>query len=260
MTQTAEHERFDFFAFTVDVDWAPDYMIDYMSDAFIQAGVKCTWFITHSSPAVDRLRSQPLFELGIHPNFLPGSTHGNTEDAAMKHCLDLVPGAKSIRTHALVQNSRLLWMMRNKYDLQTDCSLFLPFTPNILPHTLCHSAAEIPLVRIPFFWEDDVECLRPGRSWNALSPQIHVSGLKMFNFHPMYVGLNEDDFSRYESVKAELCNGRPLSDLTADELLPFTNTGVGVNTFFRNILEHIRANRLPTYTASEIREKYLFEP
>jgi hypothetical protein len=256
MTHT--DERFNFFAFTVDVDWAPDYMIDYMSDAFIQAGVKCTWFVTHSSPAIDRLRNHPLFELGIHPNFLPGSTHGNTEDAVMKHCLELVPGAKSVRTHALVQNSRLLWNMRRKYNLQTDCSLFLPFTPHLIPHTLCHSAAEIPLVRIPFFWEDDVECLRPVRSWNAQMSDIHVHGLKMFNFHPMYVGLNEDDFSRYERVKAELCRGRTLFDLTAEELIPFTNIGSGVNTFFKGILEHIRINHLPTFTASEISEKYLF--
>ncbi len=257
MTQTAEHERFDFFAFTVDVDWAPDYMIDYMADAFTQAGVRCTWFITHHSPAIERLRANPLFELGIHPNFLPGSTHGATEEAAMQYCLDIVPGAKSIRTHALVQNSRLLWNLRRKYDIQTDCSLFLPFTPNIIPHTLCHSAAEVPLVRIPFFWEDDVECLRPGRSWNAMSNGIHVHGLKMFNFHPMYVGLNENDFSNYEKVKAELCRGRALHDLTQEELIPYTNIGAGVNTFFKGILEHIRINHLPTFTAAEITEKYL---
>lgn len=257
MTHPSEQDGFNFFAFTVDVDWAPDYMIDYMADAFTHAGVKCTWFITHGSPAIDRLRTNPLFELGLHPNFLPGSTHGSTEDSVMRYCLDLVPDAKSIRTHALVQSSRLLWNMRSKYDLHTECSLFLPFTPNIVPHTLCHAAAEIPLVRIPFFWEDDVECLRPGRSWNASSPNIHVHGLKMFNFHPMYVGLNEEDFTRYERVKAELCQGRALYDLTQEELIPYTNIGVGVNTFFKGILEHIRVNHLPTYTAAEIRERYL---
>jgi hypothetical protein len=247
----------NFFAFTVDVDWAPDYMIDYMAEAFTAAGARVTWFLTHASPAVDRLRHNPLFELGIHPNFLPGSTHGSSDDAVMKHCLELAPGAKSVRTHALVQNSRLMWMMRHKYDIRVDCSLFLPFTPNIIPHTLCHSAAEVPLVRIPFFWEDDVECLRPNRSWNASDANIHVHGIKMFNFHPMYVGLNEDDFKRYESVKSELCKGRPLNELSQEELIPYTNTGAGVNTFFKGILEHIRINNLPTFTAAEIAEHFL---
>lgn len=257
MTKADSLPPFNFFAFTVDVDWAPDYMIDYMADAFTASGAKCTWFITHASPAIERLRANHLFELGIHPNFLNGSTHGNTEDSVMKHCMDLVPGAKAVRTHALHQNSRLLWNMRKNYDIRVDCSLFLPFTPYLIPHTLCHSAAEIPLVRIPFFWEDDVECLRPMKSWNASDANIHVHGIKMFNFHPVYVGLNDDDFSRYESVKKNLCQNRPLNELTQQELIPYTNIGTGVNSFFKGILEHVRINNLPTYTASEIAEYYL---
>ncbi len=69
-------------AITLDVDWAPDFMIDAAAQALVDREVKATWFVTHASPAVERLREHPdLFELGIHPNFLAGSSHGATPAA-----------------------------------------------------------------------------------------------------------------------------------------------------------------------------------
>ncbi|HEY8645027.1 MAG TPA: hypothetical protein VIL77_04030 [Gaiellaceae bacterium] len=62
---------------TLDVDWCPDSAIDDVAELLIERDVPATWLVTHTSPAIDRLRLRAdLFELGIHPNFLPGSTHG----------------------------------------------------------------------------------------------------------------------------------------------------------------------------------------
>src|SRR4028119_935918 len=91
-------------AITLDVDWAPDFVIDSVAETLRRARVKCTWFVTHPSPAVDRLRRHPeLFELGVHPNFLPGSTQGATAADVLNYCRRLVPDARSMRTHSLVQ-------------------------------------------------------------------------------------------------------------------------------------------------------------
>lgn len=257
---SSELSSFDLYALTVDVDWAPDFMIDYMADAFTAAGVKCTWFITHDSPALDRLRRNPLFELGIHPNFFEGSTHGKTEDEVIQYCMKLVPNAKSVRMHALVQNSRLLTKLRRDYRLEVDCSLFLPRTPHLIPHTLGYSPNDTPLVRIPFFWEDDVECLRPDRNWNIQDKGFRIPGLKMFNFHPVYVGLNENTFESYERVKKELCvGGRSLKDLSKEELTPYMNREEGVNTLFTGLLNFLKTNNFATFTASEIATKFLKE-
>ena len=74
------------YALTFDVDWAPDFVIETVSDILISRSVKCTWFVTNHSPAVEKLFFQKdLFELGLHPNFLPGSTHGATEKDVMQH-------------------------------------------------------------------------------------------------------------------------------------------------------------------------------
>jgi hypothetical protein len=69
---------------TLDIDWAPDAAIDFVAEILVSRGVKATWFVTHDSPGVRRLRARPdLFELGIHPNFLPGSSHGRSGEGAL---------------------------------------------------------------------------------------------------------------------------------------------------------------------------------
>ena len=58
------------FLITVDIDWAPDIAIAATAKYLIENEVKATWFITHASPEVERLKEYPqLFELGVHPNF-----------------------------------------------------------------------------------------------------------------------------------------------------------------------------------------------
>jgi hypothetical protein len=62
---------------TIDTDWAPDCTIDFMAEQLIARQVRATWFVTHMSPAIARLKQYPkLFELGIHPNFSPARRMG----------------------------------------------------------------------------------------------------------------------------------------------------------------------------------------
>lgn len=122
---------------TLDVDWAPDFMIDNVAERLVSQGVNATWFVTHESPAIDRLRRHPgLFELGIHPNFSRGSTHGATPEAVLRSCLSLVPDAVSMRTHALIQSSPLLVQVRASTSIRIDVSMFLPHHANLQPVSL----------------------------------------------------------------------------------------------------------------------------
>lgn len=33
---------------TLDIDWAPDFVIDAVAEQLVQAGVWATWFVTHA--------------------------------------------------------------------------------------------------------------------------------------------------------------------------------------------------------------------
>jgi len=248
---------YELYAITIDIDWAPDFMIEEMASVLTEHGVKCTWFVTHDSPALQKLRANPLFELGIHPNFFPHSSHGQNEDEIIRYCFDLVPEAKSVRTHALYQNSRLISKLSNEYNLMVDCSLFLADTPHLIPHVLHTNRTGKKLVRIPFFWEDDVECMNPNPRWSVSHEIYRIPGMKMFNFHPMYVGLNENDFMRYEALKRQYNGVKVLSELSREEVAPFVNREAGAGTFFRELIPFLSQSGHKTFTASEIAETFL---
>ena len=126
--KSVESTFMELMALTIDIDWAPDFMIDFAAEALAARRVCATWFVTHSSPAVDRLRQHPkLFELGIHPNFQPGSTHGKEWAEVLDHCMGLVPDATSMRTHDLFQSTKLLDMIITQTPIITDLTLFLPY-------------------------------------------------------------------------------------------------------------------------------------
>ena len=75
-----------------------------------------------------------LFELGIHPNCLPGSTRGNTENGVLAHMKEIVPEAVSMRTHGLYQTSNFLRKAARDYGIEINVSLLLPNTPNVIRH------------------------------------------------------------------------------------------------------------------------------
>ena len=123
------------YVINIDVDWAPDWAIEEVANILIANNVKATWFITHDSQEIRNLFI-PLFEIGLYPIFEEGSAQGKKSKEVMRYLKWIVPHAKSIRTHGLVQSSRLLQMMREEFDILHDASLFLPKIPNIIPQEI----------------------------------------------------------------------------------------------------------------------------
>ena len=223
---------------TFDVDWAADFMIDAIAGRLIAAGVRSTWHVTHASPAIDRLRERPdLFELGIHPNFLPGSSHGDTVDAILATCMRLVPEATTMRSHALVQSSAILARVLASTPIRCDSSIMLPEAPHIEPVGFPH--AEGPLVRVPYFWEDDVEMMRDCPRWtlDADPDAAHEGGLRVYDFHPVHVYLNAADMAPYHALRAR----GALTELAEERAQDLVQPGAGTGSLFHEIVEHLAA-------------------
>ena len=96
---------------TLDVDWAHDDVVGFAIGIVEDAGIQATWLITHESRWIDRLRQNPLFELGIHPNFnalLAGETGTpSTFEEVVRELLEIASHARSVRSHSLTCSSRL---------------------------------------------------------------------------------------------------------------------------------------------------------
>jgi len=202
------------FILTLDVDWAPDFIIEHIAKILVSQKVKATWFITHASPALDFLRSNSeLFELGIHPNFLPNSTQGTNPDEVLKYCMALVPEAISMRTHAGVQSIPLLNKIMTSTPISLDSSIYLPHIEDIQP--ISYWSQEKELLRIPIFWEDDLEMERPDGCWTLEALTHFKGGLKVFDFHLIHIYLNSREMIQYQKLRRDRV---PLPLFTPSEL------------------------------------------
>ena len=239
------------FVVTLDIDWVPDYVIDHVAGILKSAGVKATWLVTHSSPAIDRLAAESLFELGIHPNFMAGSSHGADARAVLDHCAALVPGARSMRTHGLMQSSRLLAEIASTTSVRVDSSICMPYVAGIRPFV--YETGSGPLVRIPFVWADDLEMADPRCDWR-LAPLAGIGpGLKVLNFHPIHVFLNSSNPEVYGELKRAVPR---LEELPQDRAESARASGRGTATLFAEVADALRGTAMAHL--GEVDE--LFEP
>ena len=212
---------------TIDVDWAHDIVLADTIDLLEKNESKATFFITHDTPLLDRLRSNKNFELGIHPNFnllLDGNdSNGRSAEEVVDRLLNIVPEAKSIRSHSMLQNSRLLDLFYEK-GLKYDCNHYIPEQTNIIlkPWILWNK-----LIRIPYFWEDDIYCMYDNNS--SVKSLFKRKDLKVFDFHPINIFLNTENMDRYEKSRSFF--------RSPDELIKFRYNGYGVRNYFFEILK-----------------------
>ena len=219
---------------TFDLDWAPDFAIDAVAELLVERRIRATWLITHACAAVDRLRSHPdLFELGIHPNFRSGSTHGAAIDSVLQHCMEIVPEAVSMRTHSLAQSTPLLARVVATTPIRVDASLLLPRVAGHRPFEQPYDGNV--LLRVPFDWEDDVEMEFSEPRWDARAV-LRAPGMRTFNFHPMLVYLNARTMTPYRTVRSSVPKLDALDETAAR---PHVNEGIGVGTTLAGLLDAI---------------------
>ncbi len=94
---------------TFDIDWAHDEVLRDTIELIRPFGAKVTWYATNPTNLLGDIREVTDWELGIHPNFNPlleGKAEGSAADI-VQTLMAIVPEARSVRSHSLVQSSRL---------------------------------------------------------------------------------------------------------------------------------------------------------
>lgn len=195
--------------FTLDIDWAHDVVLNACMELFVRAGIKATFFATHATPLLDTLRSSPLFEVGLHPNFnflLQGDhRYGSTHSEVLDHYRRIAPEAVSVRSHSLVQGSQILGdFIRSGFRF--DANLLIPWRSGIALKPIQHW--DDAMTRVPYCWEDDTHIVY-GDSWDPDAVLRHP-GLKVFDFHPIHVFLNTESLDRYEAARPHLADPEKL--------------------------------------------------
>jgi hypothetical protein len=229
------------FVLTSDIDWASDFAIRQLLVFAKNRGIKPTVFVTHRSAVLEQAAAGGEIECGIHPNFLPGSSHGADADAVIAHCLRLVPGTRLARSHAFVDGTELALKL-HAAGIRIDSNLCLYLQRDLVP--LDHWVG---IKRFPVFWEDDVHWHRGG-SWDFARHRrdFFSPGLKIVNVHPFMQALNIPDAAAYQSVKHH------IPTLGAADAAQLRSRESGPADFLAAVADAVQAEGLRWHSLTEL--------
>ncbi len=218
------------FCFTSDMEWSPESAIESLLDLFEEFSIPLTPFVTHHSQSVWKKYSRLDRTLtGVHPNFLPGSTQGATNSAVIEKMAELWPEAIGFRAHSFYDTSPMCAQLFEKgFRYDSNINLFLQ--PDLIP--LRHFTG---LIRFPVFWQDDTHFDMPlSYDFSAFLPHLLTPGLKIFNVHPLFTGLNIPNRTFYLEHK-HLYETSRESDLWKSYIF----NGQGVRSLLLDVLRHV---------------------
>jgi hypothetical protein len=217
------------FVVTVDLDWACEPAIEGLLSWLEVRRIPYTVFTTHRSEAVEaRL---PMAEVGLHPNFAPGSSHGKTTAAVVEHVLGLPHNLLAVRCHRFEHGNDAMEAlaaagMRVSSNVCTDMDSLRPFRNRY------------GMTEVPIFFEDGgyLRLQRPldiDGAWRHAAAQ---PGPKVLLLHPMHWALNSPNFGFMRQIKDTL-SPHEWNQLSANELADVRWKGRGIRTLVEDVLE-----------------------
>lgn len=215
---------------TFDIDWAPDAVIEDSINLLVSAGVRATWYATHPTPLLKVINDNPLFELGIHPNFnklLGGQApHGESAWSIVEDLCNVVPEATSARSHSIVQGGPVsLIFEQHGITHESNCNIPESAGVRLRPWTTSNG-----LTSVPYCWADE-------HSWTQKQSNKYIDiidrvGLAVFDFHPIHVFLNTDSAKFFQEARQYYHQPHEL-------LRRRTNSKCGARTMLCDLLEAI---------------------
>jgi len=206
------------FLITLDVDWAPDFVLDLVFAEIAARSIRATVFATHSSPAIQNVHS--CFDVGIHPNI----TNLCEAEQRILKLKETFPTACCLRNHSLTTSSRLL-SVYSRCGISVTSNYAMYGMSGLSPVALPHGITEYPI-----WYMDDLHAMRWAQTdaQQLLDDLIGTDGLKVLAFHPIHIYINSCGSAAYESAKHGLDDREKLASLV--------NDGPGIRTFFEDVL------------------------
>lgn len=226
---------------TMDIDWASEYAIQQSLNIFKARKLPLTVFITHKSAVIEDALSLGKIKCGIHPNFMPGSSQGNTYQEVVDFCFDLLPEARIFRAHRYYDGNDPMDILTKRGIV---CESNICTLMDILPPFLHRSRT----VSFPIFWEDGSYLYYYKgimENYNTFMGRFNKPGLKVINIHPMHLMLNTPYFSYTREIKDELSREQ-WNNLDEEEILKLRYNGEGITTFIFKIMDIIEAYNIRT--------------
>ena len=211
------------FIITCDLDWAPDWMIEFACD--ILSDYKTTFFLTNDSPLQKKL-AMDIDHAGYHPNLLPNSDHGSNIVEAFEYFDSFTPKLFMNRFHLFGHSERDLKFISNRGITLDSSLIFLNSEAIDLVWR-----PDLSLNILPNFWMD-------GTWYFSKNEKLKLNkGLKSIIVHPIDLYFNFSDNESRELLKKSV---KSVNDLTIENSSKFINhDNFGSRDKFKEILSNV---------------------
>lgn len=235
---------------TSDVDWASEDAIRIQQSILERYEVHATYFLTHESAYLRALADSGRIDTGIHPNFLPGSSHGESFDEVIDCVTKLAPTARCFRSHRYFDVTDVTHRLVDRGFLY-DSNVCTNLQPGIAP--MRHESG---LIRFPTFYEDGTQMYTP-RGWvfTRFADLFKSPGLKVIGIHPMVTALNVTNPARWAELK-RLYPPERWIQIGASDLDRERSAEIGPAVFLEQLLRMIRKEGLPLMTLDQLYQQF----
>ena len=216
---------------SLDVDWAPEPVLENVIERLKVSGIKFTLFVTHESEVLKRNYKEEKIEWGLHPDFNPllkqekGAKSPSETIAALK---EIVPQAEVLRSHSMTHSGSWLGIYKEA-GITHLSQYYLPDCETISPIAHLNGIVEAPV----YFADDGLlfnSRLNEGKiSETAARIRKPGSFLKVLNFHPIHVFLNSGSMEAYTNYKTASVKG-------VEDLSIFVSLQLGISDLFAEIV------------------------
>ncbi len=221
------------FCFTSDIDWASEAIMQRCFDIILPLKLKPTLFLTHES---DLIKSNwKEFDFGIHPNFLPDSSHGEDFRSVIEHVKSFTPGSIATRSHRgfdVTDTSHLLYEYGYRYSSNWVTQMQTGISP------VLHESG---LINVPVFWEDGTHLynsmdLFPEKYFDYFK----LPGIKVISIHPTNLVLNPPTLKYMRLIKDSLTRTQ-YNNLQYQDITHYANPLRGIADTTKDIIEFVKS-------------------
>lgn len=235
------------FCFTSDIDWASeDVLVDFFN-VINQYEIKPTMFVTHESEILEQQFQAGNIDRGIHPNFLRGSSHGDSYLEVVKTCLGFAPEAYGFRSHRAYDVTDITHLLKNDYNYK-----YVSHQITILQPYIRHILHESGLINFPVFFEDGTHLYNElDLDFKSYEHLFLTPGIKIISFHPMNFVFNSPTIKFMRSIKDSLSR-EEYNNITKEIINEKRNSEMGIGNTVVDIIEYVTKNNFPIFSMNEL--------
>ncbi len=227
------------FIFTVDIDWASDDVINEGLNIFNINEIPITIFSTHNTSALSCYK-----DIQIHPNFCNESSHGNSIDEVISFCKNLKSNFKGFRSHRYSTSNDIVEEL-----IKLGCK----YSSNV-----CTNLSYIPpfktrdnMIEFPVFCEDGGFLLQNKIiDFSKIKDKLPLSGYVVFNFHPMHLAFNSNDFNFMRNLKDSISRS-DYQNIKFSTINDKKSRGYGIYSLLSDLINYAKNNEIECLTMSE---------